>query len=676
MKPRLSWKLTPVALLAALLLSACPQSPPVAGPIDYQAACPDWRWIGIKSGSVCPAPMQPLFGTGPIPPGLEDFCLYEPAGNGDRSTVPALVGRGELVRAARDCMAVGPTAGERLADELWRDLEKRFLVEAGQRSPGAPEQLPVNDAPPGVRLAFLDTHPTGEGAIEASENSKHGYTMAHLARHLACDPDSGCDARITTQLALPYVSFVQAGFEKSERDEEEGGYFGSIGDLAIAVWREVDAWQEEAEDERLVLNLSLGWNGELFGDLWAGRTRSTSIPSVEVCRDLGQYRDLEHFLPLLKDGDTESPPSSTATLAVFCALQDAACRGALVVAAAGNRNGGPDPDGLNQGPLLPAAWEAHDAPDADTCKGLLGQKPSELEPEGPLVYAVGGVQSNDRPLANARPGAEPPRVAYGDHAVVDDGSGRPTAIYTGTSVATAVVSATAAVVWHHNPELSRHQLMERLYENGVSLQRPPADPGLAPDVHRISLCRALDPDCRGPAGAGENPLAERLDAFQPDPMLELDAGRLAARLDRPDFCGAAAADEIRTLDDAIQGNPCPFAQFHDVTAQPWTRPAPEEAPCASCGIFSKSPCKLVVDLPDWRGELHDATLVIDRQLYALHDLLGEGRGPLDQGQSLRVKNIPGCDDETLEAAESVSLSFRIKYAGQDMSVESPLLVVP
>jgi subtilisin family serine protease len=49
--------------------------------------------------------------------------------------------------------------------------------------------------------------------------------------------------------------------------------------------------------------------------------------------------------------------------------------------------------------------------------------------------------------------------------------GEPTAILTGSSVATTVVAAAAAVVWHHRPELRRAEVMELLRRSGGSLER-------------------------------------------------------------------------------------------------------------------------------------------------------------------------------------------------------------
>jgi len=83
------------------------------------------------------------------------------------------------------------------------------------------------------------------------------------------------------------------------------------------------------------------------------------------------------------------------------------------------------------------------------------------------------VQADDKPLANARLHGMPQRVAYGE-----------TEIFSGSSVATAVASSIAAVVWNAFPGFSSSEVMKIIDDSGVALR------GL-PGVHRLSLCTAL-----------------------------------------------------------------------------------------------------------------------------------------------------------------------------------------
>lgn len=88
-----------------------------------------------------------------------------------------------------------------------------------------------------------------------------------------------------------------------------GGYVGSISELAEAIMEEVLHWQKKGDRRHLILNLSLGWDGELA--LLDGRAPDLRTSKVE---------DLE--------------PS---VQAVYKALQFARKEGVLVIAAAGMR---------------------------------------------------------------------------------------------------------------------------------------------------------------------------------------------------------------------------------------------------------------------------------------------------------------------------------------------------
>ena len=449
-------------ILAALLLSGCPYytDPPQidlqqSPALDPETACPSWRWIAVKSAEEpsCPAvgaddwTVQPLFAVDPgfydreepksdpqprqgqltdVPPGLSSFCLYSKATRGSqdasRQVFQQLIEARRLENAAPDCAAVG------MAAEPATTLEASFVTQAGGGGTAVP--LAGGRFQQTVRLAVVDSQPTAGGPSTVAGRSQHGYALSHFARRLAC-PSGSCLPQITTQLALPIVGFDPEDPTKTVRDEVNGGYFGTYGDLALAIRREVVAWQASGE-KRLVLNLSLGWDGELFKD-----TSSIDDQPEQDRKKTASTRGL-WWKP------RPAPDHTAPSLSVLRALQDAACRGALIVAAAGNRTGGPQP---GSGPLLPAAWEEMDSPDAATCAELLGSeklvRDAAANPQ-PLLYAAGGVRSEGFKLANARPKAEPPRVAYGDHAIVTDAGGQTTASYTGSSVATAVIATTAA----------------------------------------------------------------------------------------------------------------------------------------------------------------------------------------------------------------------------------------
>jgi hypothetical protein len=362
----------------------------------------------------------------------------------------------DLVRFDQDCAALSVSATIEPAADDWTLRSEKFLAQAGKPK----EPLEINNQL-GVRLAFLDTQPTEEGAPETCGNSPHGFTLAHIARQLVCAQGAHehCAAQITTRLAMPIIDFDPKKSKHNKTDTVRGGFLGMQSDLAEAIRSEVDDWLKAKKQQHLVLNLSMAWDGELFDGLDQ--------------QQIGEMR--------------------AGTQAVYRALQYAAGFDVLVLAAAGNQKR--EPCG-NTGPLLPGAWERGEP--AQIC-GKPGEK------KVPLLYAVGGVRSDGNPLLNARPGGMPSRSAYGENAVVPSlDPKKPTAMLTGSSVATAVVSSIAAIVWDTRPDLSSHEVMEKLYTSGDELgfkadfwfgaSAPPSPPFLT--VHRLSLCTAIKEACK------------------------------------------------------------------------------------------------------------------------------------------------------------------------------------
>ncbi len=530
------------ASLLAIGMSACTTLRPPP-PMDTGKACAEWRWIGISRPEArCPDipgwAVRPLFPQlSPVRlesgeyckekddakddekvPGpelireLNRFCVYEIAHRwtGHHPFPPVSA---ELVRLDQDCAALSTAAFARVEeDRAWQPYSERLLAQVG-----VPQETLTIANPFGVRLAFLDTEPTREEIPRKQGNSPHGYTLAHIARHLVCREES-CAARITTQLALPIIDFDARSRKLTEIDTHGGGFLGTQSDLAKAIWSEVDAWREDrrqSSERHLVLNLSLAWDGELFGGL-----------------DEQQVDEME-----------------AGTQAVYRALQYAAGFDALVLAAAGNQRGEPCP---NFGPLLPAAWERGGQRE-ESCGG-----PRE---GSPLLYAVGGVDSGGHPLVNARPGGMPRRVAYAKTAVVAcPDSTQHTAMLTGSSVATAVVSSIASVVWAAFPTLTSSEVMAILDASGDELPLP-ADfwfPASVPtstgrpkvQVHRLSLCSALKKACEVHGPCVPEPTCDLWTAEPSDPS------------------SSSPPSESRTW----RPNSC----------QPWLYPQPEVDPCPVC----------------------------------------------------------------------------------------------
>ncbi|HEX6901830.1 MAG TPA: S8/S53 family peptidase [Thermoanaerobaculia bacterium] len=525
----------------ALGLSACTTiRPPGPAAPDTGRACAEWRWIGIsRAGTRCPDvpgwTVRPLFPQ--IAPAqqreicvgdvkkpeevasletiqeLNRFCVYElanPKKGLKKVPFPPAV-NDDLVRFDRDCAALAVATTPEPAPENWKSLAERFLAQAGKPE----EPLEINDRL-GVRLAFLDTQPTGMGAPGESGNSPHGHALAHIARELVCTsgPQEHCAAQITTRLALPILEFDPKSPKHYKVDMDRGGFLGMQSDLAQAIRDEVDDWRETKAQRHLVLNLSMAWDGDLFSGL-----------------DAAQIGEMQ-----------------AGTQAIYRALQYAAEFDVLVLAAAGNRKREPC---ANTGPLLPAAWERGEAREA-SCGRIRERQP-------PLLYGVGGVRTDGTPLLNARPGGMPPRAAYGEDAVVPSlDPAIPTAKLTGSSVATAVVSSIAAIVWDTRPELDSHGVMELLAESGDPLKKlkpdfwagasaPPSAP--FPEVHRISLCRALAAACqRNPPPYASCPVRDCKEWEPEEPASD-------------------GQDDVTILLGSCQ---------------PWLYPQPEVPPCATC----------------------------------------------------------------------------------------------
>jgi hypothetical protein len=129
-------------------------------------------------------------------------------------------------------------------------------------------------------------------------------------------------------------------------------------------------------------------------------------------------------------------------------------------------------------------------------------------------------------------------------------------VLTGSSVATAVVSSIAAIVWDSRPDLTPREVMNLLYkidnapwnvlgfksDFGASSILAFLDP--SPRAHRISLCDALYEACHGRPNC---PIQDSCLEWKPEPKPEL-------------------------LAKSIQGGP------KLESCQPWLYPQPEDDP--------------------------------------------------------------------------------------------------
>jgi hypothetical protein len=323
------------------------------------------------------------------------------------------------------------------------------------------------------------------------------------------------------------------------------------------------------------------------------------------------------------------------------------------------------------------------------------------------------------PLPNYRRGGLPRRVAFGDHAVASTaGTDDPAAMYTGSSVSTAVVSAIAAVVWQLRPELSAAEVMRLLGRSGDVLPAradsyawkdlwPFSNMLGAPHMRQLTLCQAVVrarveggmgdiPSCRRPKKAAAD-LSSLVTAF-PSTSLPLQAAAL------PSFCWSASHPKPLLFVDPGHGvaDPCPLSVWPDMVSQRWVAPQPDDPPCPGCSFippkangvalaaFNQIPpapqgyiLAVAID-PKWQAPnatIDSASLDVDRysgagkfverRTYAIPPAVLMQVAATTQRLLLpEVGNggsLVGC---------TVTLNFKVTVDGKSYSVQSPVYVDP
>lgn len=588
---------------------------------------------------------------------LDEFCVYESLGGAAFPLARLPYG---LVEAAYSQMTLGPSGdlgspqGKAQAELARHFVEQAAgnLVAEGARWTPNPQTSDL------VRLVFLDTQPDGEGVPTSAGRSRHGYTLVHLADQLVCRGLDRCPIKLATRLALPRMDTSRP--DRSDSGADSGGRLGAVDDLAQAITREVLFSHRNRPGQHLVLNLSVGWDGELLNA--SERTGSSLEPDAQL---------------------------------VHRALRYARQAGALVIAAAGNRRGGAE----SHGPLLPAAWEIPAVPERT---GEVAGPPAR-----PLVYAVGGVDWQDLPLPNFRRRGLPTLVAFGDHAaVITREPDEPAAIYTGTSVSTAVVSAAAAAVWQLRPELAPAQVMSLLLQSGKPLPghadfydrrlRP------APRLRRVSLCAAVQraceegsrcrvPACALPQRAADMSARAVLRGPGPTvaalPRAALPADCAKASKPSPQLFAPVSAPGARVDGD----HACPLHLLQDKNGRPWVGPQPDDPPCPGCTFeppprtmaYSSGTYILTLEIsPEWQAsqvKIESAALDVDRYIggrfirratYVIpQDVLS---GALQGPQSFLADVGNGASLEGCTA----SLNFKVTVDGTTFSMQNPVYVDP
>jgi hypothetical protein len=638
-----------LGLLVLALLVSCRAAfaQPVDPPRDPAAAQAHWRWIGIQvdiAGAPLP-PCPPIAGWSrqrmfPTTTNtwLRRFCVYE-----NPAPMAPPVKPPNLQRLDPDVMAMLPEGGA-LETTLWPALAQHFDSQVGR------VDLPLTGGLP-VRLAVVDTAATNEIDPEKHPSpldaSPHGFSIINMAKHLACSgPDgSACIAQVTSRLALRWKCF-DPETNVPGCEDLHGGRYGLIGELAQAIHAEVNRSQEVHGTAPLVINLSVGWD-PIYGGL------------------------------------EQVPDMSAPVAAVYAALEDTVCRGAMAVAAAGNREGGPTPQ---SGPVLPAAWEQRGGPSFARCHEL-GLEPNPADFVGnyrPLLFAAGGVRRNNQPLFNSRDDASPRLVSFSDHAVVEAATSDPTAILTGTSVAAVVTSVAAAAVAYYRPQWSLYGVLGAVYASGGSLGSPadfycsggPCTP-LSVAVHRVSVCRAVAQSCSGPAGCGVTVPA--CPTLQPIDMSGVDLSQFTDPLFGPrvDLTAMTTAfpvsptchgDQILYAPPGAPTYPCPQYELNEDA--PGVNTQPRSTPCVSCVLRASDGAFYVEIDSTVSGVFEDATLKCGGTAWNL------GLGPLSAGEKAIVV---GLDEVSAHCAgaDPVEISFVTELGtNAPSSATSPVLIAP
>jgi hypothetical protein len=638
-----------------------------------------WRWVGIlrKGSTTCPGiagwdpptPLLPIKG-GNSPRwylaltaadralisdlGLDRLCVYTTQ---VRPVPPFIIPRGsDLTEAGPDRMAVS-VSGEPLEAPPSPSTVQSILADEFLRQTGHVD-LPFTGQPR-VRITFLDSEPDGPLSFTPHPGFQHGYTLGHLAHGIVCG-GSSCAATIWNSRALAYGDPTQ-----DPLPPDQAGSVGALSELGPKILQAISEWKSSG-DKHLVLNLSIGWDGE--------------IPLTGGMTDLKARR--------ISDLDVSAR-------SVYGALQFAACNDVLVIAAAGNRRGGSLHD--SNWPALPAAWEL--------------RRPSRRSRSGPrLVYAVGGVDWQGLPLPNVRTKGLPRRVAYGDHATADVG-GTPTAVYTGSSVSAAVVSSVAAVIWDLRPELRPAEVMWLIDHSGTRTpQKVRADfyaGRKAPRIREISLCAAVKKAWRGGAGsaiataiAGCAPLEWQppvLSSFFPNVQ------PLVAQFKRTSTSASPPCDS-RTLlystADPVSPPFCPTDQFTSALSQRWVFPQPGNNPCANCVLFPTGPplsaaiaagstaappspefYNLAIELdPSWiaglSGAPPEATAMLDIDRFEKGHFMKRMTYPVHVDLSQTTITVSGLGDGLTLRGCRAQLNWVVKTVDGPMSFQSPVVVDP
>ena len=565
-----------------------------------QQGCGETEWVArlVATGTIAgclPIPRGPgsdgewgselLFGAGdagePRPADFLHYCRYtwqpdDPAkGQPDTASLRAGETRQGPVRLdhlTEDCPIVSPVADpDPIAAQFWERQREAFLVQTEVVRPGGPAAA---TAPAITRVAVVDTAPTEftSGQPGATGAYAHGRTVGLTIRELSCFRNSNCTTFIANHLALGRAA------------RNGATTIGTRGDLAVAIRQAVVEWDKHninnppgspLHHPHLVINLSLGWEE-------SPQRLSATIPTSQI--------------------------SDAATASVKQALEYARCRGALIVAAAGNSGLGPV---RPPGPMYPGAWEQSTAPDKSRCTSLGLRLATQPRTNDALLRSVGGLDAADVRLADSRPKGRPPLNASAAFVVMKDPSdaaGR-SPVLTGTSMAAAVVSAAVASAWSVRVDASPFDIDDAVYKSGEPMGAT-ADYclGAGPcsqDVRRASVCRTVRAVCAGSPPPATCPATIDCDPKpkgHPTRMMPAPTAAQIAAIEAVITVEASAATQTESITinwpchakvmtaDSLEypARPCAANQLWGALAVPFVYPQPPVRVCPTCLLLKSS----------------------------------------------------------------------------------------
>lgn len=524
---------------------------------SFEKTPSDEQWIGSWRGvhTFGPAALDPSEADEPredLPARLRGYCSFRfvPSPNHPDAFAPfprattqvsdVSLEDGPIVSGLETMAELNPESEVNHGD-VFKEL--RLVAQEHWDYDGRAHALARPKKDPTVHVAIIDNAPYGSRGEVAPEDAPHARAVTNVVRAIACPAGEGnskvpCNVSHSGHLALPLVSANKTDFRR-------GGYFGTRGQVAAAIWDAVHRFDATPGDvkERMILNLSIGWQAD----------PKRLSPADRAVEDVLAY---------------------------------ARCKGHLVIAAAGNRARLFDTE---PGPLFPAAFENRAAPSATTCATLFDLKRSpdkkETTARDPLVFAVGAVDPYDQPIRATRVDGRPPLAAYGFLVTTDDtlphASSYRMAPLSGSSIAAAAASGVAALVWSVVPELEPAQVMQVVYEAGVDLSadrgRAKSDfPVVSPStgarlpIHRLSMCRAV--------------------------MLATGNSLEQCRDTVPAYAGDVQSVDFWSTDPSVQGTTHPLSAHEDARLmsddvatplqEPWAGPQPTSPGCSTCRLWN------------------------------------------------------------------------------------------